>query len=244
MRNLILTLLIPIIVFSQSSKQDCENTILQEALVNSDVNQYFQIALSLNIDALSFIDDCDSDTNYTMFLPGNSVPNESAALLLGLPGELMDYIPYYIYQEPISFIDFTSEELEMMDGNTTYITVNQYIDQLNIMINEANITTQDICTCNGTIHIIDDLIWAPGVINVQEQINELKIKHTSNNQLTISNIKTNSYLEITNIQGQKIFKKKSSSIEEKIDLSHYKTGIYVINIGSEKNRFSKLIFIH
>ena len=77
-RILILTIILSNIGFSQ----DCENSILDEALQNENVNQYFQLALSINIADLSFLNDCESDATYTMFIPGNSVPTSSAATLL------------------------------------------------------------------------------------------------------------------------------------------------------------------
>ena len=55
MKKLISVLLLSTIGFSQ----DCENSILDEVLINESVNQYFQMALSLNIEELSFLGDCD-----------------------------------------------------------------------------------------------------------------------------------------------------------------------------------------
>ena len=91
-RILILTIILSNIGFSQ----DCENSILDEVVQNENVNQYFQLALSLNIADLSFLNDCDSDETYTMFVPGINVPTSSAATLLSLDGDLIDYINYYI----------------------------------------------------------------------------------------------------------------------------------------------------
>jgi len=62
MRKIIVLLILPIIGFSQS-----EDPILDELLQSSEVNQYFQLAISLNVAELQFLNDCDSDINYTMF---------------------------------------------------------------------------------------------------------------------------------------------------------------------------------
>ena len=164
--------MLPIIGFSQL---DCENPILDEILQNPEVNQYFQLALSVNISELEFINNCDQDINYTMFVPGNNVPNESAALLLGLTGELIDYISYYIYMGDLSYaelIALNGNSIEMMDGNQAVI--NYYSGPF---INDSMITIEDICACNGTIHIIDDLIWAPGAIGLNERVNAVSYTH-------------------------------------------------------------------
>ena len=98
MRKFIILLILPIIGFSQ-----CEDPILDKILQDSNVNQYFQLAISLNVTELQFLNDCNADINYTMFVPGNDLPNESASLLLGLGGELIDYISYYTHPESIEF---------------------------------------------------------------------------------------------------------------------------------------------
>ena len=135
MNKYILLLLIPFIGFSQ-----CENTILDEALTNDSVNQYFQLALSLNIEDLSYLNECNSPNmigdEYMLFAPGNDIPASAITpLMQNTNGEIIDYINAYIYPE--------NNDMEAIDIATMYdITV-----------------LEEICTCNGTIFIIDDLIW-------------------------------------------------------------------------------------
>ncbi|MAZ57834.1 MAG: hypothetical protein CMP56_00225 [Flavobacteriales bacterium] len=234
MRKFIVLLILPIIGFSQ-----CENPILDKILQDSNVNQYFQLAVSLNIAELQFLNDCNTDVNYTMFVPGNDLPNESASLLLGLGGELVDYISYYTHPESIEFLDFTSSDIEMLDGNIANISVNQSVDNYNVMINQANITIQDICACNGVIHIIDDLIWAPGVIS----LNERACVNQQENLLNFSKIKNKGVLEIRDING-KIILNKIVDNTTTINTSNYKTGIYIVQLQTPDQNLRELFFIN
>ncbi|MAQ69925.1 MAG: hypothetical protein CMD23_02380 [Flavobacteriales bacterium] len=238
MRKFIILLILPIIGFSQ-----CEDPILDKILQESNVNQYFQLAISLNVTELQFLNDCNADINYTMFVPGNDLPNESASLLLGLGGELIDYISYYTHPESIEFLDFLEGEIEMLDGNMANISVAQSVDNYNVMINQANITMQDICACNGVIHIIDDLIWAPGVISLNE-INSLKTHITQEeNLLKLSKITNNGVLEIRDING-KIILNKIVDNTTTINTANYKSGIYIVQLQTLNQNLRELLFIN
>ena len=239
MKKIIILVVLPIIGFSQSN---CENSILDEILQNPEVNQYFQLALSVNISELEFINNCDQDINYTMFVPGNNVPNESAALLLGLTGKLIDYIPYYIYMGDLPYaelIELNGNSIEMMDGNQAVIN---YYD--GPFINEAMITIEDICACNGTIHIIDDLIWAPGVINLHEKINDIELYINSiENVLKLSKIEREGVLQILDTSGKVVLSKNVNN-NININTSKYKGGIYILNFQSTQQQLTKLISIN
>ncbi len=231
--------LLPIIGFSQN----CENPILDEVLENENVNQYFQLALSFNILELDFLNNCDSDTSYTMFVPGNSVPTESTAAILTLPGDLIDYISYYIHPESINFLDL-NEDIEMIDGNMSNIYVTQSIDDYNVMINQANITIPDICACNGVIHIIDDLIWANNYNTNLYENNSIKHYYDPiQNTITIySNIKSGE-LKIIDINGKTVISQNMSS-HSTIDISNINSGLYFISYSDKNSIYIKKILIN
>ena len=282
-RILILTIILSNIGFSQ----DCENSILDEVAQNENVNQYFQLALSLNIADLSFLNDCDSDETYTMFVPGINVPTSSAATLLSLDGDLIDYINYYIttdlpdgyigdtgdietvYGEWFESIDFSSpsggciEEfnytLNMLDGNTSTLTGGYDTcsdDILPLSINNANISGGNwvlqpwedyynpICTCNGYIYIIDDLIWAPGVVSLEENKNTLVLcPNPAKSVLNVSKIAEKGNLTILNTHGQIVFSQEVTKSVQ-INTSTYQSGMYIVNFRSENRNLTKSILIN
>ena len=136
MRKLFILFFLPIIGFSQN----CEDSIIDEILGNNEINDYFQIALSLSLDELDYINNCDEDMSYTMFAPGNEVPTASATQLMGLDGNLIDYISYYIYP---GTIEDWNNTITMIDGNSAELmsTENQ-IPTIN-NINISNLVVND-----------------------------------------------------------------------------------------------------
>ena len=225
----IILLLFPFIGLSQ----DCESPILDQILESSQVNQYFQLALSFNINELSYLNDCNSQSNFTIFAPGNTVPTSSAAQLVSIGGELMDYIPYYIHSESVNFLDFVSGEIEMINGNSAFISVAQSVDNYNVMINQANITIQDICACNGTIHIIDDLIWAENFNLVDSYNNTDRIKMI-NKIVKVNHLRINEELIITDSNGKTVSSVIGKNSIAEINMSKYSNGHYMARIISQK----------
>ena len=264
MNKLIAVLLLSTIGFSQN----CENSILDEVLINDNINQYFQMALSLNIDNLAFLNNCDDTITYTIFAPGNNVPTASITPLLGAEGELMDYILYYITLDTGELFDVNvlcaniidSEEagmctpyfFNMMDGNTTtfYMEMDPNIVDFPIQsvnINNTNISIESldnpICACNGEIIIIDDLIWAPG-INIEEYDQSVLIyPNPAKNVLNVSKIVELGVLEIIDMNGKVLLCEEIDN-NAQIDISNYKKGIYLISFKSDHQRFREIISIN
>tara|TARA_Y100001968_G_scaffold329388_1_gene378624 strand:- start:1388 stop:2167 length:780 start_codon:yes stop_codon:yes gene_type:complete len=258
-KKLISVLLLSTIGFSQN----CENSILDEILQNENVNQYFQLALSVNAASLDFINDCNTDVNYTMFVPGIDVPTSSAATLLSLDGDLMDYINYYItyndniYQELLSAYDGTqgtwssSILLEMLDNNQAeiYAEMNQY-DVDDIMywnINNVSILTniqEPICACNGSIFIINDLIWAPGVIDLKEEADLIQLDYNYLEKvLELSKITERGILKIIDMQGRVLLAKEINNTT-KINMSTYVSGMYLLDFKSKNQNITKSFLIN
>lgn len=237
MKKLII-FLIPIIGFSQN----CENPILDQVLEDSLVNPYFQLALSLNINELQYLNNCKENQSYTMFAPSINVPTESATMLVGLGGSLIDYISYYIHSENLSssdLIDLNGTTIQMMDGENAEIN---YYD--GPFINQAMITSSDICTCNGVIHIIDDLIWSPN-INLGESQRDIIFNYNINTKsININNSnQINGLVQVVDINGRILYSKHINDTHS-IKLHKYKSGIYFVNFSHEKEITSKKIVIH
>ena len=256
MRKLIICLLLSTIGFSQ----DCENSILDEVLINENVNQYFQMALSFNIEELSFLGDCDADMTYTLFAAGIDVPTAFVTPLIRGSTPLMDLILYYIYggttYAPFPDYEESSETLIMLDGNTTDVCCGGFgliepdtppggwyyiTDGLG---NTTNILGDPICACNGLIYIIDDLIWPPGV-NLNENTQKpILYPNPVENVLNVAKIIGNGILELKDITGKVVLSKEINDNNIQINTSKYKKGIYLVSFQGEIENFSQLISIN
>ena len=254
MKRLITLLLISTIGFSQ----DCENSILDELLLNDEVNQYFQMAISLTMDDLAFINNCDDTTMYTIFAPGINVPTAAVAPLVGGTTPMIDLLLHYIHTQPetpeftISFgctmnpctID---EYFDMLDGNTIYIQGGGEIPNNTIGIINENINVMNpgepICACNGIIYIIDDLIWPPS-INLGENSQSLSIyPNPAKNLLNVSKVEELGTLEIIDVNGKLLLSKEITN-NTQIDITNYQKGIYLVNFKSENQSIRERIVIN
>jgi len=224
--------------------QNCENSILDEISINENVNQYFQIALSLNLDDLSFLDDCDGDINYTMFAPGVDVPTASVAPLVGSTTDMIDLILHYIHEEELDFqtTNITGDFI-MLDEN--YINIDS--DPLAGFIND-NVSILNhlspICACNGVIYTIDNLIWPPNIglddeLDQKISIYPVPTKHV----LNVSGYDHGGILKIINNHGVTIYSQRIENHIE-IDISNYRSGLYFIDFKSKHSHFTESVIIN
>ena len=254
MKKLITLLLISTIGFSQ----DCENSILDELLLSDEVNQYFQMAVSLTMDELAFLNNCNDTTMYTIFAPDINVPTAAVTPLVGGTTPMIDLLLHYIHNQPetpSSTISFgclmnpctIDDYFDMLDGNSIYIQGGGEIPNnasgiINENINVIN-PGEPICACNGVIYIIDDLIWPPS-INLGENSQSLSIyPNPAKNLLNISKVVEFGTLEIIDMNG-KILLSKEVTNNNQIDISKYQKGIYLINFKSKNQSFRERILIN
>ena len=155
LNKLIILLLLPVISFSQ-----CENTntTLDEALQNENVNQWFQVALSLSLDDFSYLNECSSPNmigeDYILLAPGNDIPTVEITPLMEMGTDVMleEALSYYVWE------DTQSSEMSEFIG-----------------INDVNVI-EEICTCNGIIYIIDGLVWSPTMEVNEYSLNKKLVK--------------------------------------------------------------------
>jgi len=242
MRKLLILILISTIGFSQN----CENSIWDEIHNNENdtiINMYFPIALDIEEDQLSFLDDCESNMSYTVFAPHPDVPTSALApLLTGAEnGNLIDYLLYYIYNGNLP--DPVPQLLTMMDGNTALIA---YTNP-NIVVNESTINdvsiVNEICACNGIIYVINDLIWAPGFDLIENDQNYVIYPNPTRSAVNVSKIDQEGVLRLKDVNGRTLWSKKVNNTT-KINISEYPSGLYFVNFQSNKLNFTEPILIN
>ncbi len=233
--------------------QNCENSILDTLSLDSNVNDWFPLVISMNQEGLSFLDDCDSDMSYTMFVPGDDVPASSLTDLMGLDGvELIDILFYYIYPDLYNSPFWNSETIyvdttiTMMDENPAeLIGSGDVLFGGSLAINDANIINpmEPICACNGLIYIIDDLILAPGLNLAENEQNILIYPNPTEGILNVSKIIEKGVLEIRDITGKVVFSKEIKN-QTQINTLNYKKGIYLVSFKSNSQSLLEIISIN
>tara|TARA_Y100000589_G_C27199211_1_gene648600 strand:- start:3831 stop:4478 length:648 start_codon:yes stop_codon:yes gene_type:complete len=213
---------------------------LDVAVITDEGDDDFQFVINLFYQGLledhPNINDCNSPNNYTMFLPNDNVPSASVSQLIGLTGDVTDYLSYYFYPNDLLLEPNQNLTIEMIDGNNAFVNTFTTPPTIN-NIEISNV----ICACNGLIYLIDDLIWAPGVININEHRKTIFTIDQSLNMINFQSIKEKGTVSIINLNGQIIFTKKLSK-ESQVKIPKLNQGEYIINYQTKNNNISKLYF--
>jgi len=102
---------------------------------------------------------------YTVFAPTDdafaAVPTETLDALLADPtGALTDVLTYHVVPGKVMSTDLSDGMMaETVNGESLEITIN---DDGTVMVNGATVTTADIETANGVIHVIDTVLVPSG----------------------------------------------------------------------------------
>jgi uncharacterized surface protein with fasciclin (FAS1) repeats len=103
---------------------------------------------------------------FTVFAPSDdafaAVPAETLDALLADPeGALTDVLTYHVVAGRVMSTDLSDGmTAETVNGEPITITIG---DDGTVMVNDATVTTADIETSNGVIHVIDAVLIPPGM---------------------------------------------------------------------------------
>ena len=243
MKKLLIFLLLSTIGFSQ----DCENSILDEISQNENINMYFSLAVDIKGEQLNFLDDCSTNISYTLFAPDVNVPTSAVTPLIGGTTPIIDLLLHYIHANEIVFssvenINDYEEEYIMMDNNPINISGTPnglFIDNNTYILNQLS----PICTCNGIIYIINDLIWPPN-INLDENTNELVLyPNPTTSVLNVLKNTKNGKLQLLDLNGKVLLTREINNATQ-INTEKYKPGAYFIKFQSDKEVLIKPVIIN
>jgi hypothetical protein len=105
---------------------------------------------------------------------------------------------------------------------------------MGVMINDANVTTADVLADNGVVHILDKVLLPPATsIKLTDLPNVSIYPNPSSNYINIQNIEGE--YSIVNMIGNTI--SKGTLNNNKIDISNFSNGVYIIKISNQKNNY-------
>ncbi|MCB0130165.1 MAG: fasciclin domain-containing protein [Caldilineaceae bacterium] len=122
--------------------------------------------LAAALDAAGLIDTLKGEGPFTVFAPTDdafaALPEGTVESLLEDPsGALTDILLYHVVPGKVMAADVLGMDGEMAEtvgGGMLTITIG---DDGSVMINDATVTTADVETSNGVIHIIDSVLLPP-----------------------------------------------------------------------------------
>jgi len=139
-------------------------TMAQKDIVDTAVEAGSFTTLVTALQAAGLDQTLKGEGPFTVFAPSDdafaAVPKETLDALLADPkGALTDVLTYHVVPGKVMSGDLSDGmEATTVNGATLTITVK---DDGTVMINDATVTTADIETANGVIHVIDAVLIPP-----------------------------------------------------------------------------------
>jgi len=134
-----------------------EQNIVETAVAAGDFT-----TLVTAVEAADLAGTLSEDGPYTVFAPTDdafaALPEGALDDLLADPEALADVLTYHVVDGDVMSTDLSDGmEVEALNGDTLTIT----IDGETVKVNDATVTTADIETSNGVIHVIDTVLLPP-----------------------------------------------------------------------------------
>ena len=118
--------------------------------------------LATALDAAGLTETLQGEGPFTVFAPTDdafaALPEGALDDLLADPEALANVLTYHVVDGDVASTDLSDGmEVEALNGDTLTIT----IDGDTVKVNDATVTTADIETSNGVIHVIDTVLLPP-----------------------------------------------------------------------------------
>ena len=184
--------------------------------------------------------------SFTVFAPTNQAFDDLAVALgtdiNGLLANplLTDILLYHTVSGTVLSTDLSNGQVTTLQGDQITVDLT-----MNVMINDAEVTSANILAENGVVHVIDKVLL-PAVLNVSE-IETIKVDVYPNPSSDFINISyaenTINQLSIYDINGALIQNISPKSNNLMLDVTNYSKGNYVIVLSANDNVVTKRITI-
>lgn len=173
--------------------------------------------------------------SYTVFAPTNTAfDNLATALgtniagLLALPN-LESILLYHVIGTELLSGSLMNGPVTTLNGQTVNVTVSG-----GVKINNSNVTTPDLLSDNGVVHVIDAVLVPTGVgINPETKIEALSLfPNPATQTLTLGTNVDKGIYEIFDVYGKKVL--SASMTTNAIDVSELAAGSYLIRLLNDE----------
>ena len=169
---------------------------------------------------------------FTVFAPTNEAFDNLAAALgtdlngiLALPN-LADVLLYHVVGGVVLSTDLMNGSVPTLNGQDVTVDLTN-----GVMINDAMVTTADVETDNGVVHIIDAVLL-PGAGISEESIDISIYPNPAQDNLYINSSESVDYY-ITDISGSVV--KRGVTGEQVVSVADLQNGAYLVHTSASKN---------
>jgi uncharacterized surface protein with fasciclin (FAS1) repeats len=155
----------------------------------------------------------------------------SAADLLASP-DLTDILLYHVIGSEVLSSALTNGTVTTLNGQDVIVDITS-----GVMINDANVTTANLTSANGVVHITDGVLLPVSTsIAELDNLDILVYPNPAANQLNIS-LNSDELLDLTllDVNGKIVLSRTVSSFSNTIDISRIDAGLYFLRIGNNQN---------
>ena len=177
----------------------------------------------------------DPFASFTVFAPTDDAFNNLAASLnTDLAGvlaldNLSDVLLYHVLGQQVLSTEIEAGTATALSGDVINIST-----EGGVRINSSNVTTPDVQSTNGVVHIIDKVLLQSTASSTELNIEGLNVYPNP----AVSTITVNSpesvieSISILNTQGTEVLNLNSNSNSQRIDISGLGTGMYILEVRS------------
>ena len=178
---------------------------------------------------------------YTVFAPTNDAFDALAEALdtdlagiLALPN-LADVLLYHVVAGEVESTDLVNGPVPTLNGSDISVDLTS-----GVMINDATVTTADVFSDNGVVHIIDGVLLPPSA-GINEATDAIVTVYPNPAVNTVKFDGNESYnYTIVNALGQVVSEGTTSN--QRVAVSNLKNGMYTLQLNNENGSLTSKFF--
>lgn len=219
-----------------------------ESVVDIIANSPNHTILETALIEANFIDDLEGSGSFTVFAPTdaafNALPKGTLeALLADSRGALTQILLYHLVKGKVMSTNLSNGlVVDTYNDSDEKLTVT--INEDGVFINNAKVTVADLEAENGVVHVIDAVLL-PTITNISvlEQVSFDVYPNPASDYIMIKSNIENSTLSVRDIAGRIVTELNNVGQNERIDLSGFESGIYLVTVKNGNSFSTKKLIV-
>jgi uncharacterized surface protein with fasciclin (FAS1) repeats len=222
-----------------------KETMLPATVVDIIVGSPDHTTLEAAVVAAGLVETLQGDGPFTVFAPTDAafaaLPEGTVEALLADIPALTNILLYHVVGAKAMSSDLSDgQKIVTVQGKEVTVTINDD----GVFINNAKVTVADIEADNGVVHVIDAVL-DPTTTNISN-LEELTFDVYPNPATDYIRINSNIGVEdliIRDISGRVVTQMKNLSSSERVELSGFKSGIYLVTMKNGSSVATKKLIV-
>jgi uncharacterized surface protein with fasciclin (FAS1) repeats len=217
---------------------------LPATVVDIVVNSENHNTLEAAVVAAGLVETLQGDGPFTVFAPTDAAfaalpAGTVEALLADIPA-LTNILTYHVVGAKAMSSGLTNgQKIVTVQGKEVTVTINED----GVFINNAKVTVADIEAENGVVHVIDAVLLPTTNISVVETVTFEVYPNPASDYIQINSNIDNGWLSIRDIAGRVVTEMNNVGPNDRIDVSSFESGIYLVTIKNGNSFSTKKLIV-